>query len=181
MLPIHNQHPSGSVELIVPLDYEFITTLGVILASTDASTKTLISAVTLNSCSENIDDSPTTFDSTFLLFPVNSPLHAKLTTIQATDGDVTYQPIFHYLDSVSDKLFDLDYGTRELFLTSCLTHGLTIEIECEFVTTQRNIPVIDCEPLLELSSFTVCFMNGIQETLLYLSSPTMILLSLRQT
>ena len=65
-------------------------------------------------CPGNIDDSPITFDSTFLLFPVNSPLHAKLTTIQATDGDGTNQPIFYYLDSVSDELFDLDTDTGRL-------------------------------------------------------------------
>ena len=169
---------SGLVELIVALDYEEVDTLGVVLAAIDAGTPPLTSTVTLNLCPENIDDSPITFDSTFLLFPVNSPLHAKLTTIQATDGDGTSQPIFYFLDSVFGELFNLHTDTGELFLTSCLTHGLTIErtfhashcpspldksIQCELVTTQISISVIDREPLLELSSYTICFMNGIQE------------------
>ena len=63
----------------------------------------LTSTVTLNSCSENIDDSPITFDSTFPLFPVNSQLHAKLTTIQATDGDGTHMATDYTL-SVADLM-----------------------------------------------------------------------------
>lgn len=169
---------SGLVELITPLDYEEVNTLGVVLAATDAGTPPLTSTVTLNLCLENINDSAITFDSTFLLFPVNSPLHSKLATIQATDGDGTSQPIFYYLDSVPSELFVLDTETGELFLTTCLTHGLTIErtfrashcasltddpILCELVTTQINISVSDSEPLLELTSYTVCLANDTQE------------------
>ena len=169
---------SGLVELIAPLDYEEVNTLGVILAATDAGTPSLTSTVILNLCPENINDSPITFDTTFLLFPVNSPLHGKLTTIQATDGDDTSQPIFYYLDPVPDERFVLNTETGELFLTVCLTHELTIErtfhashcaspvdrsVLCELVTTQINISVIDRQPLLELSSYTVCLANDTQE------------------